>query len=95
MALQRSFLVLAIGTALALSGCAKDASAPATDTSATPAPTNSAAKPQLGSFGFDADGMDRSVAAGDNFYDFANGQWVQRTEIPADRSSYGSFNVIA
>ncbi len=95
MALQRSFLVLAIGAALALSGCAKDASAPAADNNATPAPATAAAKPQLGSFGFDADGMDRSVAAGDNFFDFANGQWVQRTEIPADRSNYGSFNVIA
>ena len=65
MALQRSFLVLAIGTALALSGCAKDASAPAADTNATPAPASATAKPQLGSFGFDADGMDRSVAAGE------------------------------
>ncbi|HBS64189.1 MAG TPA: peptidase M13, partial [Stenotrophomonas sp.] len=53
------------------------------------------AKPQLGSFGFDIAGMDRSLAAGDDFFGFANGTWVRTTEIPADRSSYGSFNVIA
>ena len=94
MALQRSLLMLAIGAALSLSGCNKDAPAAADD--ATQAPVTSAtAKAQLGNFGFDAAGMDRSVAAGDNFFDFANGEWVKRTEIPADRSSQGSFNVIA
>jgi predicted metalloendopeptidase len=33
--------------------------------------------------------MDRSVAPGDDFFAFANGAWVQRTEIPADRGSFG------
>ncbi|MEP6472884.1 MAG: M13 family metallopeptidase, partial [Gemmatimonadota bacterium] len=37
--------------------------------------------------------MDTTVRPGDNFYRFANGGWVAHTEIPADRSSYGSFNV--
>jgi len=90
MALQRSILALALGAALSLSGCGGD-KAPAQGNAAT---ATAAAKAQLGSFGFDVSGMDRSVAAGDNFFDFANGQWVQRTEIPADRSSFGSFNVI-
>ncbi|KAF1014179.1 MAG: hypothetical protein GAK31_03203 [Stenotrophomonas maltophilia] len=54
-----------------------------------------AAKPMLGSFGFDAAGMDRSIAAGDDFFGFANGTWVKNTQIPADRSRFGSFNVIA
>ncbi len=94
MALQRSLLMLAIGAAVALSGCDKDGAAPAA-ANAPETPAQAAAKAQLGSFGFDASGMDRNVAAGDNFFDFANGGWVQRTEIPADRSSYGSFNVIA
>ena len=95
MALQRSLLMLAIGAALSLSGCDKDAAKPATDAAPAPAQAATAAKPQLGSFGFDASGMDHAIAAGDNFFDFANGEWVKRTEIPADRSSFGSFNVIA
>ena len=91
MVLQRPLLVLAIGAALALSACDRNP-APA---ASTPQAQASASKPQLGSFGFDAAGMDRSVAAGDDFFDYANGGWVRNTEIPADRSSYGSFNVIA
>jgi putative endopeptidase len=88
--------MLAIGAALTLSGCNKDAPQPTAEGQAPSASdATAAAKPQLGSFGFDAAGMDRAVAAGDNFFDFANGEWVKRTEIPADRSNYGSFNVIA
>ncbi|HEV2569591.1 M13 family metallopeptidase [Sphingomonas sp.] len=52
------------------------------------------AKPALGSFGFDAAGMDRTVSAGDDFYKFANGNWDRTTEIPADRSSWGGFGVL-
>ncbi len=92
MALQRSILALALGAALSLGGCG-GGNAPTGD-AAAPATPVASARPQLGSFGFDVSGMDRSVAAGDNFFDFANGQWVQRTAIPADRSSYGSFNII-
>jgi putative endopeptidase len=50
--------------------------------------------PQYGTFGFDLAGMDRSVAPGDNFYQFANGTWAKNTPIPADQSSYGSFNTL-
>ena len=56
----------------------------------TPAP---AAVPQIGSFGFDIAGMDRSVAPGENFYRYANGTWARTTPIPADRSNYGMFSV--
>jgi putative endopeptidase len=43
--------------------------------------------------GLDAAGMDPSVQPGDDFFGYANGTWLDRTEIPADRGSYGSFNV--
>ena len=51
--------------------------------------------PQYGTFGFDATGMDRSVAPGQNFYQFANGNWDRTTQIPADQSNYGMFSVLA
>ena len=35
--------------------------------------------------------MDRSVKPGDDFYLFANGEWIKRTEIPPDRSRIGVF----
>jgi predicted metalloendopeptidase len=33
--------------------------------------------------------MDRSVRPGDDFFRYANGQWLKTAEIPADRSSWG------
>ncbi|MEJ7776656.1 MAG: M13-type metalloendopeptidase [Sphingomicrobium sp.] len=59
-----------------------------------PAPAAAAAKAQLGTYGFDTAGMDSSVLPGDNFYQHANGTWAKTTPIPADKSNYGSFNVL-
>ncbi|WBY08801.1 M13 family metallopeptidase [Sphingomonas sp. 7/4-4] len=53
-----------------------------------------APRPQLGNYGFDEAGMDKSIAPGDDFYGFANGIWARTTPIPADKSNYGAFNVI-
>jgi putative endopeptidase len=33
--------------------------------------------------------IDPSVAPGDDFFRYTNGAWLRKTEIPADRSSYG------
>jgi hypothetical protein len=41
--------------------------------------------------GIDTAGMDRSVRPQDDFFRFVNGVWVDKTPIPADRSSYGTF----
>ncbi|MEO8672150.1 MAG: M13 family metallopeptidase [Tahibacter sp.] len=74
------------------------APAPATTAALAPPPAveapKPAPKPSLGSFGFDATGMDKSVAAGDDFFDHVNGSWVKNTEIPADKSSYSSFSTL-
>ncbi|KPF61818.1 peptidase M13 [alpha proteobacterium AAP81b] len=50
-----------------------------------------AAKPEIGSFGFDTAGMDRSVKPGDDWVKFANGTYNKNIEIPADRTNYGMF----
>ncbi|WP_246357577.1 M13 family metallopeptidase [Pyxidicoccus fallax] len=39
--------------------------------------------------------MDRSVKPGDNFYRHVNGAWLDKTQIPADRSSYGMFTALS
>jgi endothelin-converting enzyme/putative endopeptidase len=36
--------------------------------------------------------IDRSVKPGDDFYLYANGDWINRTEIPADRARIGVFS---
>ncbi|MBX3482620.1 M13-type metalloendopeptidase [Phenylobacterium sp.] len=50
--------------------------------------------PRMGPWGFDATGMDRSVRPGDDFFRYANGAYMEKLEIPADRSSYGAFNTL-
>jgi putative endopeptidase len=45
--------------------------------------------------GIDTVGMDRMVKPGENFYAYANGGWMKATEIPADRSRWGVFSVLA
>jgi putative endopeptidase len=57
-------------------------------------PAEPAPKAAIGTFGFDTAGMDRTIAPGDNFYGYANGTWAKTTPIPADKSNYGSFNVL-
>lgn len=44
--------------------------------------------------GIDTAGMDKSVAPGDDFFAYANGGWLKTTEIPADRSSWGSGAIL-
>ncbi len=61
---------------------------------AKPAAKPATAKPQLGTFGVDQTAMDKSVAPGDDFYKFVNGAWMERTEIPADRASWGGFAIL-
>ena len=42
--------------------------------------------------GIDTENMNLGVKPGDNFFEFANGAWMKRAEIPADRSSWGIFD---
>ncbi len=44
--------------------------------------------------GIDTGAMDKSAVPGDDFYAYANGAWLKRTEIPADQSAWGSFNAL-
>ena len=52
------------------------------------------AKPAIGTFGFDVAGMDRNVRPGNDFASYAGGTWEKNTEIPADRPTWGMFNVL-
>lgn len=45
--------------------------------------------------GIDQKNLDRTTRPGDDFYQFVNGGWMQTTEIPSDRSSWGSFHELS
>ncbi|KXV33407.1 M13 family metallopeptidase [Gluconobacter thailandicus] len=45
-------------------------------------------------WGFDEAGMNRSVKAGDNFFEYANGTYLKNLKIPGDMSSYGPFRIL-
>lgn len=42
--------------------------------------------------GIDVENMDTSTTPKEDFFRYVNGQWLDKTEIPADKTSWGSFN---
>jgi predicted metalloendopeptidase len=85
-------------SSLVLAGCgAKPAAAPAVPPAApvaapAPAPAPALASPAVPAVtgAIDKAGMDLKLRPGDDFFKFANGTWLETTEIPADRSNYGT-----
>ena len=47
------------------------------------------------SSGIELDERDPSIHPGDDLYRHMNGRWLERSEIPADKSRYGAFTVLA
>jgi endothelin-converting enzyme/putative endopeptidase len=66
---------------LSLTFCEAQESTPSADKEAT--------------HGIVAANMDTSVKPGDDFFQYANGGWLARTEIPPDRPSYSAFSSLA
>ena len=54
---------------------------------ASPAGAQSSAAPVYPPFGFDLTAFDKTTKPGDDFFQFANGSYLARTDIPADRPS--------
>jgi len=42
-------------------------------------------KPQYGVWGYDSAGADKTVRPGDDFFRYANGSWLDKAQIPADK----------
>lgn len=76
-----------IALALGLVGCGeKQQETHVADTAAVTAPAEKTLE-----LGVNLANMDESVRAQDDFYYHVNGQWLAKTEIPGDKSNYGSF----
>jgi len=66
--------------ALLIAGCGQDTQPPMAEQASAPVS------------GIDLDAMDTSVKPGDDFFAYVNGTWVAETEMPADKSRYGTFD---
>jgi len=77
---------------LSLAGCNNTGDA---ETGTRNKTVQTAAKPVLGTYGIATDNINQLVKPGDNFFEYVNGTWLANIEIPADKSRYGSFNVLA
>ncbi|MFT4940090.1 MAG: putative endopeptidase [Paraglaciecola sp.] len=80
-------LAVSVSMLLGLSACNP---APETETSTalTQAPSGTLLS------GIDLNAIDADVRAQDDFFRHTNGTWLNTTEIPADKSRYGVFNVV-
>jgi putative endopeptidase len=92
--MKKAWLAAAAAAALLVgapaSSFAADAAAPAPQ-----APPRDLTKaPRMGAWGFDLTGSDPAVAAGQSLFGHANGRYMKTLEIPADRSSFGAFNML-
>jgi predicted metalloendopeptidase len=65
------------------------------DSGATSKPAASPEPAVSGTHDIDRASMDTSISPGDDFYHYANGTWLKNTEIPADRASWGVFDILA
>jgi putative endopeptidase len=52
-------------------------------------PAASAQSPRYGSWGVETNDMDPSVKPGDDFFEFAEGTWLKKHPIPADKTGAG------
>ena len=82
--------VLSLSVALALTACSPQTPPPEQQTEAP----KEAAQQQTLSSGIIKENMDLSVDPGDDFFRYVNGKWFDNFEIPADKSSYGSFVIL-
>jgi len=91
-----------------LLGCGSKSAPPTTTTTPPTDPTSAPTgggpttteappsnKPELGTWGFDVKGMDKSATPGNSFHQYANGGWMKATPIPPDKSNYGMFTVLS
>ncbi|MDO9336203.1 MAG: M13-type metalloendopeptidase [Caulobacter sp.] len=83
-------LLLAAAAVATLSIAGVSTAVLAADASAPASAADLAKAPRMGTWGFDLAGRDLTTKPGDDFFRYANGTYVDKLTIPADRSSWGA-----
>ena len=92
--MRKSLFALSLLASAAFAGAAHAEPKPANPAADSATAVAATAKPEIGDYGYDVAGMDRTIRPGDDFAAFAGGTWEKTTEIPADRATWGMFNVL-
>ena len=88
--------VLAFVGMIALNSCATKITTPnPPETPSTPLETPKESVTEISEKGLDFTTFDKTVRPQDDFYNFVNGTWMKTAKIPADKSTWGSFNKLA
>lgn len=82
-ALPLAWIALAVVLVGPITGCKQDPTGPGEHTSQTNVTS-----------GIDLTGVDKTIRPQDDFFAYANGAWLENTDIPPDKSSWGSFNIL-
>jgi len=82
--IQMSRRAMGASTLALLAGCA-------TGAQTASQPRGQAA---IGAWGVDLAARDLNVRPGDDFFRYASGTWLANTEIPADRTRWGTFDIL-
>ncbi|MFL6538951.1 MAG: peptidase M13, partial [Chthoniobacterales bacterium] len=83
--MKRSFLLVALVCSVSFAIAAEKKAKPSSAAQKSEANANN---PQYGKWGFDSAGADFKAKAGDDFFRYANGTWLDHTQIPPDKSAY-------
>lgn len=82
----------ALASSAAISAFVFSLSAAPLSAADNPVAASDPAAADWGDFGVQTQWMEKDVKPGDDFDTFVNGKWVETTELPADRTRWGSFD---
>lgn len=91
--MKKTILASAVCMALVSACSEQQPSGAQTDTQADKVEKQQAV-PKVLKSGIELANMNTQVRPQDDFYRYVNGAWLDKTEIPADKSNYGSFTML-
>ncbi len=80
---------------LLLTGCGSEPSGPAEPAQVESGAAEAVSVPKIGAWGIETEGLSAQVSPGNDFFTHVNAGWLERAEIPAGFSRFGSFTELS